>query len=75
MLALSTYVVDEFSLLLVEIKRIRKQGESKIPLYNSSGGKRLLVYYSSNNKLLSKVAFRILSNILSKTHDGTLMQK
>ena len=30
---------------------------------------------SSYNKLLRRVAFRILSNILSKIHDGALLRK
>ena len=48
-----------------------RQGESKIPLCNPSGGKLLLKPSSSYNKLLVRVAFRILSNI----HDGALLGK
>ena len=50
-------------------QRIRRQGESKITLCNPSGGKLFLRPSSSYNKLLDRIAFRILSNI----HDGTLL--
>ena len=53
----------------------RRQGEPKIPLYNSSGGNILLRPSSSHNKFLGRVAFRILSNILSKMHNGALLSK
>ena len=54
---------------------IRKQGEFEIPFYNPSGGKFLLRPSSSYNKLLGRVAFRILSNIPLKIHDGALLRK
>ena len=49
------------SLYLVLIKRIRRQGEYKIP--NINGGKLLRRFSSSYRKLLDRVIFRILSNI------------
>ena len=43
---------------------------------NSSGCKLLLrLFLSYNNKVLSRVAFRILSNILSNIHNGALLHK
>ena len=48
-----------------------RQGESKILLCNLSDGKLLLTLSVSYNKLLDKVASKILSNIL----DGALLQK
>ena len=48
-----------------------RQGESNIPLCNPSGGKILLRAPTSYNKVLDRVAFRILSNI----HDGAPMRK
>ena len=53
------------------IKRIKKQGESKIPLCNPSDGKLLLRPSASYNKLFGRIALRILSNI----QDGALLQK
>ena len=44
------------------------KGKSKIPLFNPRGGK-LLDRPSSNNKLLGRAAFRVLTNI----HDGVLL--
>ena len=58
-------------LWLFLIKRIRRQGEPKIPLCNLIGGKLLLGPFLSQNKLLLRVAFRTLV----KTHDGALLQK
>ena len=52
-------------------QRIRRQRESKITLCNASGGKFLLRPSSSYNKLLGRIAFRILSNI----HDGAFLGK
>ena len=52
MLALYKYEVEDFFLLLVQIKRIRRHDEPKIPLPNSSGGKVRLRPFSSYNKLL-----------------------
>ena len=57
-------------LCLVLIKRIRKQGESKISLCNPSGGKLLLRPSASYNKLFGRIVLRILSNI----QDGALLQ-
>ena len=63
--------------LLVLLKEIRTRDEPKmqegykIPLRNPSGGKLLLRSSSSYNKLLGRVAFRILSNI----HEGAPLQK
>ena len=54
MLASYNYEVDEFFLLLVQIKRIRRQDKPKIPLPNSSGGKVRLRLFSSYNKLLEQ---------------------
>ena len=51
--------------------RIRWQWESKITLCNPSGGKLLLRLSLSYNKLLGRIAFRILSNI----HGGALLGK
>ena len=51
-------------LWLMWMKRIRRQGESKIPLCNLSDGK--LLRSVSYNNLLDRVAFKILSII----HDG-----
>ena len=47
-------------------KSREKEVEFKIPLCNPSGGELLIRPSSSYNKLLGRVAFRILSNI----HDG-----
>ena len=58
-----------------ENQEIRRLGESTIPLCNSNGGKLLLRPSSSYHKLLGRVASRILSNILSKIHDGVLLRK
>ena len=44
------------------------QGESKIPLRNPSGGQLLLRPSASYNKLLDRVAFRILSSIHEDLH-------
>ena len=52
-------------------QRISMQGESKITLCNPSGGKLLLRPSSSYNKLLGRIAFRILSNI----HDEAVLGK
>ena len=60
-----------FGFCLVQIKINKRQVESKIPLCNPSDGKLLLRSSASYNKLLDRVAFRILSNI----HDGALLQK
>ena len=57
------------------MKRFRRQGESKILLCNSSGGNFLLRPSSSYNKFLGRVAFKILSNILSKMYDGAPLRK
>ena len=58
-------------LCLVLIKRIRRQGVSEIALCNPSGAKLPVRPSSTYNKLLGRIAFRILSNI----HDGALLQK
>ena len=52
-------------------QRIRRQGGSKIALWNPNGEKLFLISFSSYNKLLGRIAFRILSNI----HDGALLEK
>ena len=57
--------------VLVWIKIIRRLGESKTPLCNSSGGNILLRASVSCNKLLGRVAFRILPNI----YNGASPQK
>ena len=58
-------------LFLVLIKGIMRQGESKIPLHNPSGGKLFLRPSTSYNKLLGEVKFRTLLNI----HNGAFLQK
>ena len=58
-------------LCLVQIKRIKRQGESKIPLCNPSNRKLPLRPSASYNKLLDRVGFRTMSNI----HDRALLQK
>ena len=40
---------------------------------NFSGGRLLLRLGSSYNKLLGRIAFRILKNILSNIHDGAIL--
>ena len=42
------------------VARVMRQGESKIPLCNPSSGKILLRAFSSYNKLLGRVAYKIL---------------
>ena len=62
--------VQDFILLflcLVEIKRIRRQGESKIPFCIPTGEKLLLRPSSSCNKLLGRVTFILLSSNLNGT--------
>ena len=58
-------------LCLVLIKRVTRQGESKINLCNPSGRKLLLRPCTSYNKLLGRIVLRILSTI----QDGALLQK
>ena len=57
--------------VLVWIKIIKREGESKIPLCNPSGGKILLRASASYNKLLGRAAFRILPDF----HDGVPLRK
>ena len=53
-------------LCLVLIKKIRRYGESKIPVSNNSDGKLPLKPSRSDNKSLGRVIFRIMSNVLLK---------
>ena len=69
------YLADGFFLFLMQTKKIRRQRESKIPFYKSSGGMLFLRPSWSYNKLLDRITFRILWNILSNIHDGALLQK
>ena len=50
-----------FPCCLVEINRIRRQDESKIPLCNPSGGNFFLRPSASCNKLMGRITFRIVS--------------
>ena len=47
------------------------QGEFKIPFCDPRGRKLLFRHSSNYNKLLGRVAFRIVSNI----YDGVLLRK
>ena len=58
------------SLCFLYIKRIKRQGEHKIP--NTDGVKLLHRFSFSYRNLLDRIAFRILSNI---NNDGAPLQK
>ena len=63
-----------FYLVVIEFgvnQENQEAGGSKIPLCNTSGGELLLRPSLSYNKLLGRVAFRILSSI----YDGALLRK